>query len=869
MPAEDDIVQRIVLEGDKAAIAQFQAVGQAGETAFARVNASAAATGKAFGATGGAFAQLLANLRQTGHDSEEAAKGMDVATQKGTSLATTLRLLGRGTHTRELSQLGRVLGVLGRAFTVAAPALLAVGLEKTAAFGAEAADKFATLADETKVTTDQMTELQAAGTGVGLSLDDSAKSFKAVNDSAKQAAENVAKNEVEFRQLSGAILDARNAGDRMVEGFHKIDVEGANALTEFQKATRKLGEDAISSAENLATGLRNIQEQRDAINGKSLSKDQQRARQLRDLDEQEKKLKDDAFKADRDRAEQQRKLDKDFTEGQEKRRLELIHLNQEIEKNARAQKEAEDALKRAQIEAQKNATTFEKLGIATVDANNKLKDTPTLLSALADALHNVSDPLKQKELEFSLVKDGIDRKLIPALRRGADGFKALEEANKKIIPGFTPEQIKIADDFAIATQQASSALRALFEQMGIAIAPAFIPVFEKFREILVEIRPGMVAFAGTLSKVVGPILSSVATIIKDVIVPAFSGLIDLFDLGAKLINSVFGTNIKGVELFTAAIVALAIAFGGIPVAVASVVVAFGIMKQFIGENKLLIVSLGVVAAGLAIAFGSIPIAITAVVVAVGLLADFLASFNWKLFTDGAAAAWNFVKQGATDAANWVIGKFTALSDFLSSIWSTISTGAQNLWIFISDQALIGVNFVTGIFSSLRDSVIAIWDAIKNKIVSVWNQVKDIVAAVTPSGAGGGGAAGFAGGGHIRGPGGPKSDKIPIWASNGEFMQPFAAVRKYGLGFMEAIRTLRFDPAGFDVGGLVGFNAPNPQMKFAQGGLISGGGGGTLNLTIDGTSFDGLRAGADTMDKLTRYATSKQIKSAGRKASWVK
>jgi hypothetical protein len=45
----------------------------------------------------------------------------------------------------------------------------------------------------------------------------------------------------------------------------------------------------------------------------------------------------------------------------------------------------------------------------------------------------------------------------------------------------------------------------------------------------------------------------------------------------------------------------------------------------------------------------------------------------------------------------------------------------------------------------------------------------------------------AAGGPIRGRGSGTSDDVPIWASNGEFVQPTHAVEHYGAGFMEAIR----------------------------------------------------------------------------------
>jgi tape measure domain-containing protein len=46
---------------------------------------------------------------------------------------------------------------------------------------------------------------------------------------------------------------------------------------------------------------------------------------------------------------------------------------------------------------------------------------------------------------------------------------------------------------------------------------------------------------------------------------------------------------------------------------------------------------------------------------------------------------------------------------------------------------------------------------------------------------------MASGGLLRGPGGPKGDRIPILASDQEFMQPADAVAHYGVPFMEAIR----------------------------------------------------------------------------------
>ena len=84
--------------------------------------------------------------------------------------------------------------------------------------------------------------------------------------------------------------------------------------------------------------------------------------------------------------------------------------------------------------------------------------------------------------------------------------------------------------------------------------------------------------------------------------------------------------------------------------------------------------------------------------------------------------------------------------------------------------------------------------------------------------------GFAEGGRIVGPGTGTSDSIPalvngvrpIAVSNGEFIHPEKAVRHYGVGFMEAVRTLRLPKPQFAFGGLVNYSQ---RARFATGGSV--------------------------------------------------
>jgi hypothetical protein len=830
MAQEEDILQRIVLEGDKAVISQLNNIGTAGQAAFDRVAAAGAAAGAGLGKAEAAFGGIFNSMRAGANDIGGTGEALEGATVKGIGFTRMLSLIGRAARIPGMRQLTSVVRLFGAAAEAAAPLLLAGGLVKVAQFGAKAADEFADLAGKAGLTAEEFSSLAAAGAASGLTLQETASSLDAVKESAKQAAENVANNKSKFRDLQQALDDVKLAGDRLVEGFHKIGVESRKAFIEFNVQNRKLNEQSAEASVSLTNSLRSIQEKRDEILNGPPTKAVQRQRQLRDLDEQEQKLQADALKADRDRTEQRIKLANDFAEAEHQREVQLKLLNLEVEKNAREEKKASDELKKAKIEADRAATIFEKLGISTTDANDKLKKTPALMLELADAFSKITDPEERATAEFLAIKSGIDRKLLPSLRLGAEGFQKLEEANKKLAPTFTTEQTAQADKFQIALHQVGITFKNLFALMGLAVAPALIPFLNQLRDIFVEITPGIEAFGKSLSTVVGPLLTGFATIIRDVIVPTFQVFFAALDQLANRINQAFGTNIKGMDIFVAGLLLLALVFGGV-----------------ITKTVLLVGFLG-------------------------LLINKLQEVDWKAFAAAAQNAWNSITGSATIAVDFVKNAWQSVVTFFQDMWNSIAALVDQAWIAISNSADISINFAMGLWDQLKTKALGVWDAIKNKIREVWNDVKSFVGQLLGFGGGGtadvAGVAGLKGGGHIRGPGGPTGDKIPIWASDNEFMVRARAVKHYGTGFMNMINDMRLDPSGFNVGGLISFRAPQPKMKFAEGGLVSGK-GGTLNLTIDGHEFNGLRAGEDTMDKLTRFATNKKIRSGGRKPNWFR
>jgi hypothetical protein len=120
--------------------------------------------------------------------------------------------------------------------------------------------------------------------------------------------------------------------------------------------------------------------------------------------------------------------------------------------------------------------------------------------------------------------------------------------------------------------------------------------------------------------------------------------------------------------------------------------------------------------------------------------------------------------------------------------------------------------------------------------------------------------GYAGGGSVRGPGTGTSDSILARLSHGEFVMKDAAVRNYGVEFMDAINNLRLP--GFAAGGPV-----HATATAAAGGNIRS--GSTFTLQIEGHEFKNLRAPADTADRMKTYAITRQTAQTGVKPSWVR
>ncbi len=159
------------------------------------------------------------------------------------------------------------------------------------------------------------------------------------------------------------------------------------------------------------------------------------------------------------------------------------------------------------------------------------------------------------------------------------------------------------------------------------------------------------------------------------------------------------------------------------------------------------------------------------------------------------------------------------------------------------------------------------------LIAALREAASVQVDSSGGGSGGGGGEGFAGGGHVRGPGTSTSDSIPAWLSHNEFVIRAAAVRHWGVDFFRSLNAMRMPQ--FSAGGLVDSLSSLAMPRFAAGGPVpvlagaSRAGGSPLTLVINGQRIGGLSASGDAVSALKKAAVSGQIFSAGRAPSWVR
>lgn len=524
-------------------------------------------------------------------------------------------------------------------------------------------------------------------------------------------------------------------------------------------------------------------------------------------------------------------------------------------------RKAVDAANRSYREQQRVAREVEAAQAAVKEENDRLKKSLADQQAFQKLVDTFGGPLTSALVAFG---------------------RQVEQTRQGFLAAFGPSLASAVDVIGTALGRNSQAINDFFNRANAQFqafisnnGPAIQTALENIGKVAASVFEGLIAA-----------LPALIDLFNNQLVPAFKSVAGALDTIAVAVNSVFGTKL------TAGAIALSIVILQLT---GSLRLFFSLLRTIVPLIRLLTLLMG----------GPLTIAIAG-------LAAFLLTVDWSGFAARAQAAGQAIVGVWNSTVEAIKGFFNGLLAFFSTIWEGIKTGLQatidfivnlfntvvegikaawqgvvdfftTMWDGIKALFQAGVDFLTNLWNNIRDGIVNAFTSAVNTVKNLFSQllaaakqflqpIIDLLGKILSlSGSvdtSGGGAQGFKGGGHIRGPGTSTSDSIPIWASAGEFMVKAKAVAKYGLGFLHALNSGKLDLPAFNFGGFI---APSPvrQLAFAGGGEVTQRGSSLqpLNLTIGQDTFEGLLMPEEVGSKLTKFAVSRQNRSGGRKPAW--
>lgn len=515
------------------------------------------------------------------------------------------------------------------------------------------------------------------------------------------------------------------------------------------------------------------------------------------------------------------------------------------------------------------ADLFKRLGISVKDANGNILPTSAILEAIANKFQSLPDGAAKSALAIQLFgKSGAA--LIPVLDDGGKAMAELSAQAEKLGLVFTKQEAVIGDNFGDALNVLTRQAVATSEHLGLLFAPAFTDLFKGLSDILAANKNAIIAFGQTLATQVGPVVKDFLNIlsgndsavvnknllgVRDTVVAigqalgivanivntVFTQLVELVRPFVEIINEAFGTK------FTAQ----AVVISGIILALTGSFRVLGLGITALKESWLLAVKIFGSSAGLVSAV------FVGILAAIATVQNAIDDIGFGFQQAGAAAVTTFTA---------VQSFFTEFGTFLTNIWTGLTTNTGTLF---TDMAKAITSAFQSVFDFISDGVKTLLSPLQG-LIDLATKAAAAVAGAFGGGGGGSsdtssGGGGFAGGGHVTGPGTPTSDSILARLSDGEFVVKAAAVRKYGVNALAMLNGMRLPSLGFAHGGLVSGSGGMAGLlpSFASGGPV----GRPVTLVMPtGDSFD-LTADENVAGKMVRYATTRVVRSAGRRPTW--
>lgn len=482
-------------------------------------------------------------------------------------------------------------------------------------------------------------------------------------------------------------------------------------------------------------------------------------------------------------------------------------------------------------------------------AMNRQLQAASEANAVAQARERAALQDKQRIMAMELI---LGPQLTSAmLRLGA----AAEQLRLRIFNTFGPALANVVESISNAITTNQDKIISFLGELGAAFKPVLDEVSKSFGGIL----QGIISVARTA-----------VTAFSTILLPAIRGLITALDFVAKGFNGIFGTNFTGQQILVTFLI-LRLTGGMGALADAARLATLGI--RGLAAGFMLLIRNPIVAL------------LTVTGVALATIAQKMGLIDIPKFVADLTGAGDATKKLGDDATQ-------SLGQLQNQVQQLANSGGQELQQLAAAEQQVaqkaqeaaqggqqagqglagGAQQGQAAWQSFSASASSDISGLLQRLQQLERQAIAAATAVqraTGGSVGGGGARGFAGGGHIRGPGTSTSDSIPAWLSNNEYVIRARAVKKYGLAFMHAINSGRFKIPKFNMGGLVSGMTPlRPALRFAGGGHVDSSAARIpFNLVLGDRTFTGLSAPRRVADQLVAEANERRLASGGRAPSW--
>lgn len=332
-----------------------------------------------------------------------------------------------------------------------------------------------------------------------------------------------------------------------------------------------------------------------------------------------------------------------------------------------------NAVKKMKKGLDKNADTFEQIGVAVKDANGEYRATEDIFNDTVEALGKISNETERDIIAMDLFGASADE-LAGILDDGGKALKELgdEASSKGLI--ISQEDLDAANELNDTLDKLKAQLSGSFGQAAVKVAEALTPVLEKVAEVITKISE-------KLAELDPDTVTMIATILAVI----------------------------------AAISPIASIIAGIAQAISVITPIIAAVNAVIAANPIVLIIMGIIAA------------IALLVMAVKEIIE-----NWDNIKAGALMVWETVSGAFTKIKDAVVGAFNTVKDTVVGALDTVKTAASEKFNAVKEGAQVALNAAKEVAYEKLAAIKKAFDenggGIKGTMAAAWEGIKGAYTA---------------------------------------------------------------------------------------------------------------------------------------------